>query len=555
MKLRKVLAAAILGLLVFAGYALAVPAENALSPQPEDSVYTVLKLNDTGNFLRWILSQENIDVFMPLILAHQDSNEIIGGIEMARAVIDKMPIESLAFTAGATRTGMPFLQAAFTVNSSLAPTVRKIASGSADAKDIAKLFLGDDSPFAALAESMIKVQLDGDKYVIDNELILKSEGDLILIALSPEEVNNSLEALKDSKARLFAKIPRKFNTEDFFMLHVDPETVKKLDENKELDDINFEKYLDKPLNIELAFTRYPDRFVMAWGLNLKEALKKKYIDKYFAPEKIVAAKGGYIDLANAGGGTSPLIAFGGLFNVEGMKETKETLRIWTEIVKQVKRFNITEEELYNVLNGSFSLIINGSMNIEGVNIPSIFMSASGTKGAAEKIYEKLANSQYLSKLQGNENILQVDSALSPVSCLITGHGDTITLNMAEAAGLADKPTPRGAIADLMNREAISAFVIDFAGIQSWVKDHGVFNVVKPMASVFGYGKIAEQVQEVFNAQLSVPSFAMWAESPEKIYFDFAIENINAQDGLFAKLVKIAREYMTPAKTESKQESK
>ena len=550
MKLRKVLAAALLGLLVFAGYALAVPAENALSPQPDDSVYAVMKLNNTGNFLRWVLSQENIDVFMPLILAHEDSNEIMGAIEMARAVIDKTPLEALAVTAGVTKSGMPLLQAAFTVNSDLAATVRKIASGSADAKDIAKLFLGNDSPFAALAESMIKVERDGDKYIIDNELVLKTEGDLLLLSISGEEIDKSLEALKDSKARLFAKTPRKFDTEDFIFIHVDPETAKKLDDSKELDDVKLEKYFARPLNVELAFKRFPERFVTAFGLNLKEALKKEYIDKYFNPAKLVTAKGGHINLNAAGGSTSPLIAFGGIFNVAGLNESKETRKIWAEMVKQVKRFKISEEELFNALNGSVSFIVNGSMNIEGVNIPSIFMSATGPKGAAEKIYNKLAATQFFAKLQGQENILQVDSSISPVSCLITRDNDTLAVNMAEAAALAEKPQPAGALADLMNRDAISALVIDFAGIQAWIKDNGVFNFVMPMANVFGYGKIAEQVREVLNAKLSVPSVAMWAESPEIIYWDFAIENINAQDGLFAKLVKIAREYMTPKKVES-----
>lgn len=550
MKLRKVLAAALFGLLVFAGYAMAVPAENALSPQPDDSVYMVLKLNNTGNFLRWVLSQENIDVFMPLILAHEDSNEIMGAIEMARAVIDKTPLESLALMAGVTKSGMPLLQAAFTVNSDLAPTVRKIASGSADAKDIAKLILGNDSPFAALAESMIKVERDGDKYIIDNELVLKTDGDLLLLSISSEEVENSIKALKDSKARLFAKTARKFDTEDFLFVHVDPETAKKLDDSKELDDIKLDKYLSRPLNVELAFKRFPERFITAFGVNLRESLKKEYVDKYFKPEKLVKAKGGHINLNAAGGGTSPLIAFGGIFNVEGLNETKETRAFWAEMVKQVKRFKISEEELYNVMNGSVSFIVNGSMNIEGVNIPSIFMSATGSKGAAAKIYEKLANSQFLAKLQGQENILQVDSSLSPVSCLVTCDNDTLAVNMAEQEALADKPQPTGALADLMNREAISALVIDFAGIQAWIKANGVLDILMPMAKMFGYGKIAEQVREVLNAKLSVPSLAIWAESPEIVYWDFAIENVNAQDGLFAKLVKIAREYMTPKKDES-----
>ena len=540
MKLRKVLAAAILGLFVFAGCAMAVPTENALSPQPEDSVYMVLKLNNTGNFLRWIFSQENIDVFMPLILANESSNEIMGFLETARAIIDKTPLESLALTAGMTKTGMPFVQAAFTVNSSVGATLRKISAGSADAKDIAKLLLGDESPFAALAESMIKVERDGDKYVIDNTLVLKAEGDVLLLSTSPEEVNNSLEALKTPEARLFTKRPRKFDTEDFILFHVDPSAVKALDEEQELAKLELEKHLKSPIRAELAFTRTPNRFLMGIGLNLREALQQKYLDKYFRPEALVATKGGYIDLVNAGGSKSPLIAFGGLFNVEGMGETKELRELWAEMVKQAKRFKISEEELYNALNGSFSFIVNDVINIEGVKIPAIFFSATGVQGAAEKIFDKISQLQYFSKQQ--EKLLQVDSSISPVPCYIANNKDTLAVSMAEAATLAERPQPTGALADVMNRDAISALVIDFAGIQSWINDNGVFAMVMPMANVFGYKKVAEQVRDVLNAKFSVPSLAMWAASPEEIYWDFAIEDINPNDGIFVRLIKIYREY-------------
>ncbi len=541
MKLRKVLAAAVLGLFVFAGCAMAVPTENALSPQPEDSVYMVLKLNNTGNFLRWAFSQENIDVFMPLVLANESSNEIMGFIETARAIIDKTPLESLALTAGMTKTGMPFVQAAFTVNSSVGATLRKISAGSADAKDIAKLLLGDESPFSALAESMIKVEHDGDKYVIDNTLVLKAEGDVLLVSISPEEINNSLEALRKPEARLFTKRPRKFDTEDFVLFHVDPEALKALDQEKELAKLELEKHLKSPMRVELAFTRFPNRFLMGIGVNLREALKQEYLDKYFRPEGLIAAKGGYIDLVNAGGSKSPLIAFGGLFNVAGMNETKELRELWALMVKQAKRFKITEEELFNALNGSFSFVVNDSINVEGIKIPAIFFSATGVQGAAEKIFDKLAQVQQVFSKQ-QDKLLQVDTSVSPVPCYIANNKDTLAVSMAEAATLADRPQPTGALADVMNRDAISAMVIDFAGIQSWINDNGVFAMVTPMANVFGYGKIAEQVRDVLNAKFSVPSLAVWAVSPEEVYWDFAIEDVNPSEGLFSKLVKIYREY-------------
>ncbi|MBQ3447596.1 MAG: hypothetical protein IJG37_08140, partial [Synergistaceae bacterium] len=112
--------------------------ENALVSRAEDSVYGVLRLEDTGAFLRWLVSEENIDIFMPLILKSKHSSDIMGAVEFIRAFAEKTPIKSAAVIIGTEdpdKKRPPFFQMAFTVDSSMAGTVRKIADGTAEDTD------------------------------------------------------------------------------------------------------------------------------------------------------------------------------------------------------------------------------------------------------------------------------------------------------------------------------------------------------------------------------------------------------------------------------------
>ena len=70
--------------------------ENSLIPRQDESVYAVLRLDDTGVFLRWLLSEDNISLFMPLILRSKDSSDIIGVLEFVRAFAEKTPLKSAA---------------------------------------------------------------------------------------------------------------------------------------------------------------------------------------------------------------------------------------------------------------------------------------------------------------------------------------------------------------------------------------------------------------------------------------------------------------------------
>ncbi|MBQ9419641.1 MAG: hypothetical protein IJU31_04610 [Synergistaceae bacterium] len=122
MKARKILFAALLSVMVFAGAAFSANVADALTPCPDQSFYAVAKFSDAQGLLKWLFSKENVDIFMPLILASKESNEIIGVIEMISAFAENTPLESVALFAGVEGdkgTPTPMFKAAFTVKPGL----------------------------------------------------------------------------------------------------------------------------------------------------------------------------------------------------------------------------------------------------------------------------------------------------------------------------------------------------------------------------------------------------------------------------------------------------
>ena len=136
--------------------------------------------------------------------------------------------------------------------------------------------------------------------------------------------------------------------------------------------------------------------------------------------------------------------------------------------------------------------------------------------------------------------MQLDSSISPISCLVQNKGETLGINFAELASLNGTPSVKPVLQSLLDAEGISAMWIDFDEIRSWITDaeNGVIAMAVPMAKIAGYGDIADAVNEILTAEFSVPSFSFRAESIGKFRFEFANTKINAENGLIARIVKI-----------------
>lgn len=544
MKAKRFIALAVMAVMMFTGSAFSAQPEDALIPQPDESVYAVLKLSDTSGLLKWAFSDENIDIFMPLVIASESSNDIIGGLEMIRSIAQNSPLKSAALIVGITAENAKeqdiFFQCVFTVDSELNSIVRNLSQGKADAKDVAKLVLGKDSPLISLAETMLKVEQGEDNIMrIDNAVFVKAVDDVIILGLSENDVKASVKALEDEKARLFANSPRAFKTQDFALMHFDVKTLEAIDDDGELKDAKLGEYFSRPVNIELGFEKSAEKFIISSHVNILEALTKKYAEKV---KKVKPVKGGYIDIRNAGGASVPILAMGGHYDLSGADEIPDTKEYRDEIFGQLKkRFGIQKEDVYALFNGPFSLVINGSVMVESFKIPALYISQTGIKGAASKIYSTLSKSPHFQKV--HEGILQVDSSLSPVSCIIGNAGDTLGIAFAELASFSDRPNTEGAFGELMKKESISSFWFNFTGLQSWLNDdsNGVFSALTPLASIFGYGKILELVRDVLSADFSVTSMSFAADDIETFHVEFALKDVRAEDGFFTKLVKLYRE--------------
>ena len=558
--MKKFLALLLAGILILSGTAFSATVEDALTNCPEESVYMVLKLDDAQTFLKWIFSRENIDTFMPLILASEDSNEILGAIEMISAFAENTPLKSIAILAGLTgNSPAPFFQMAFTTKPESDPIVKKIADGSANSVDLAKLFLGNDSPLASFAESMIKVEKANDNILkIDNELFIKAVDGMIVAGLNEDSIKSSINALEHSDLRLFGNHERKFADKDFAFFHFDPKTSEVLealadddDDKKDVKVSDIKEYFDKPLNVELGFTRIPDKFTISFAANTLTALKKSYIEKVFPTlGKVAPVKGGYM---NPMGIKSPLFAMSGILNISSLKNVEELKGSWEVLTKNLqKRFGISEEAFIKAFSGAFSLAVADNVTFESFKIPAVY---SKTITNPESIFGTLSKSQHFHKVQ--EGVLQIDSSLSPVPFLVENKGDSLGMYFAELANISSKPELKPAFEALLNREAISLCWVDFAQIQSWIFDpeNGVMPMVEPLAKIMGFGEIFDAAKNVLGAELSVPSMAVIGDSFEVGHMEFNIVDVKPENGFFAKLVSATKKFMDFGKKVEDKEDK
>ena len=545
--------------MISAGAAWSAQPEDALSSRPDDSVYFVLRLEDTSRFVKWALSSENLRLVIPLILGSKSQAEILMFSEIVRSIASALPLRSAALIVGTTKHDTkrktPFLQAAFKVSPEVGGITAKIAEGAADASDIAKLIFGDK--FAAMfAETMIKVE--GDKSGIlrvNNDVFMTAKDDLVIVGASVNDVRMSLRALNEAKSRLFTKIARRFTEKDFVFSHMDYKTLMDLNDTQSKDKAKVSEVFAKPMNTEIAFERLEDKLRVSIATNTKEILTKKYASIMLkAYENLEAVTGGNIDLNGTGGTASPLLALGTCLDFASMKSND----VWAPAVKRLVRnlrvrFGVTEEETAALFNGPLSVVVNDTVTYEGFKLPAMYLSKTGQEGAAAKVFERFTKSPHFSKVQ--DGVLQLDTSISPVSCLAVDRGETLGVNFAELSSLSEKPELKPALSELMEHKSIGSLWIDFAGIQGWINndDNGVFTTLAPIAGLMGYGKYVQMFRDIMSAELSVPSMSLWAESLEVAHMDFAVKEIDPDNGLFAKLLKVYQEYK--ADTAGKNEEK
>ena len=508
-----------LALCVFSAAWAAAP-EDALSAKPKDSMYIALRVEDLGNFLRWAVSEENLKTFAPFVELDDDA------IQMITSMLANVPVKGTALVAGVTAQGTPFFQAA--------------VSG-AKAENVGEFVLGQGNPMAAMVEEMLQ----------ESGLVFELKDDLLLLSFGADALKESLAALEDKGKRL--SFNRHFAAKDFAFVHTDFETAGTLAlSTAETDEARAEveekfkslkNYFHAPLEVEFGFESFADRFLLSMGTNLKESMNPEYLKDL---EKVEAVPGGHIRLLGEG---SPMLALGSTLNLKSFKRYEELKDAVEEGLETLKALGLSKESLQSLVNGDISLTLGGGFfQVEGIRVPSLYLTQSGKDGAAAAVVSALAAKEELHlnpvQAEGWDKMLQVDSSVVPVPCLVGAEDETILLALTDAASLAKAPSPSAKLQELLAKETRGALFLDFAGLQSYLKGaEGPLSMLLSVAeSVTGDDSLsgmADLVRDVLEAKLSIPSLSIWGPELETCFMEFALADVPAGEGLWARMAKAA----------------
>ena len=551
---KKIIAFTLIFVCIISGTALAAQTEDALTVRPEKSAYIVIKNEDLSGFLRWLISRNNMKAIAPIVDGLDESS-----IEMVASVVDNLPLKSAAISAGLIKSGekdtLPFFQAAFTLHPSASVIADKIEVASAEAKDIAGMLVGKDSPFVGLLETMIKVEREPGKILkVNNEIFMKAEKGVIFVGSDINELKSAYETFSSGENALVKNFGRKFNASNFAIIHADFDTLALLEEtDKEIQEAK--KYFAKPINIEFGFDSQPDKLTIGTAINILDALSEKYAKK-IKLMKVEPVKGGYISMAGIGGNSSPFLATGGVVKITPEDLGKEGLEVAEEFFKFLKKFDITSADFFKLAEGASSLVIGASsVPVEGFKIPSFFITKTGTAGTAEAIFNKIAAKPFFSAVQGSfegwDKLLQADSSLSPASFLIGLRGDTLGLGACEVSAIGENKALKPTLENLLSRKSISSMWLDFAAIQDWFNndDNGVFAILTPLATFSGYGDVVLSLRKLLNAKLSVPSMAFYCASEEVFFFEFDLADVKPEEGFLVHAIDLYKKIEAKTKAD------
>lgn len=541
----------------------AVP-QDALSAKPAGAIYSVFQVDDLGNLARSILSSENIDLFAPLL----DKGEV-EGFRIVAAIVSKMPVKTTALLAGTDENLTPFLQLALSLPAELKPQLDLVASGKAKPEDIVSLTLGDGAvAFGPLLNVELQKGPQGPYFLLNSQAALAARDGLLLVGLSPADLEASLKALADPKERLSVK--RRHESRNFSLLHLDfPTLIKMAGEQqakekadkkggKKIDEIDLDalkKYFKAPLEIEYGIDKDPGSVLFSMGVNIEEALNSAYLERF---AKMDPVPGGEIFLA---GGGRPLFALSSKLSFKGsdLDIYPEIAKLWKDGIKQLAQYGITESEVENLLSGSVSLVCGGSAAVAGAKMPGAYLALTGREGAASSIFKKVTESAKFAAtlptapvdVKGWEMVLQVDPSLFPfpVPILFGVKGETLFVGVQDAAGLNTAPEISGTLKALLEKGSLSTSFFDFEAIRVFL-DGALSDKSSPLYALAEElpRAILDSVKDVLGAELSVPFVGSWAPRMDEAFVKFSLVDVPAGKGLMAKIVKAAAQHKAKTST-------
>ncbi|MDR1376026.1 MAG: hypothetical protein LBJ22_00830 [Synergistaceae bacterium] len=543
-KVRKIIFAALL-IFVLAPVSWAADPQDALSAKPETSIYWAARLDDLGGTLQSILSPANIEMFATLVEPQNAQ-----GIRIATNLASQLPAKSVAFVVGVTADGeTPFFQAAISIPEQMQPKLDLVAGGQAKPEDLITLLLGDAALLFAQTLSSFTVQEgpEGPYYAFGEGNFggpfLAARENLLLIALSPADMNASLATLGKAESRLAFK--RSFESPNYALMHLDTSAFANFVEEEQKAEMEaLRSYFKAPLETEMAFDAKPGKFLVSAKVNL-EAFKD--IGRW---EKMTPKPGGGLFLA---GGGKLLFGLGALssFRADEWKINPDFAAVWNRLFRELEKKAITERDIENLLTGSISLVFGSDATILGKQAPGFYIALNGQEGAASKILSKIVDDEALSqavpfsplKVEGWDSLFMVDPAIVPASLLLGVSKEILFLGVVDPKSLGERPELLPEASELFKEDLIFSGFFDLAAMWQYLRKE----VGDPASNVgFLFSQAFQNdaafgalVKDLLNAEFTVSSVKLWGPALDKGFTELTLVDVPQEKRLLPKLVNLA----------------
>lgn len=529
---------------------------DALSARPDSLGYFTARIDDLNGLLNVLLDPSIIDA-LETSMTPQD----IQNFRVFAGIARQIPARSVSWSTGVNGDKMPFAQAAFSVPSQWQAQLDRVAAGKAEATDFATLFLGDGGLLLAALIQNPAVQQgpEGPYYVIDGQLAIAARENLILVALSANDLQASLKALKDSKKRL--DMPRKFKSPSYLTMHLDPRILSSMDipanlsKDKDIEQLQaslkaLKEFFKAPLRIEYAFDSKPDHFLISTHINVFEAFKDMDTLK-----KMKAVQGAGALLVGEG---TPFALFSGvsLFETKYLRAYPELAALLDKANIELEKRGLTEQDLVNLLTGSISLALGNDAQIMGRPAKGFYLALNGQNGAASKFFSALlADEQFTKtitvapvKAEGWDNLVMLDPSMVPATFLIGTQKDTFFLGLADPKTLSKQPALPEKANRFLKEKLFAMGYFDTLSLWNYIKKEAADN-----SSLIGShlsGPISKTVMEILDAELSVTFIKAWVPALDTSFTEFSLVEVPQEKRLLGKLIKAGNDFKKQITTPS-----
>lgn len=507
--------------------------QDALSARADSSAYLAFRMNDLGGTLRSIFSPANVAAVTSVMTGGEAQTA-----RLVAALMENVPLRSLAFAAGTTADGEPFLQLAASVAKESRAKLDSVGKGEATTEDLVRLLLGEGGLMLAAAAPPLSAQRGerGAYYLIDDKVALAAHDDLLVMALSAKDLEDSLDALKDAKKRLSLK--RRFKSPAWYYLHCDFPAMAELGarDGKGVDEKIMEALKNAfrvPLRMEVDFESKADGMLISVAANIIEVFSFGDRLKDIKPQT-----GAGFFLVGDGEpffGLSTISSFSG----GDLKIHAELQRVWENILAETSKRGITEADIENMLNGSFSFVVGNRATILGNRAPGVYLAMTGRKGAAAKILNAVLADESFSMavplapltVKGWDNLYRVDPMLVPVPLIFGTKGDSLFVGMLDPEVMGGKPAFPAPAQKMLKSKLFAAGFLDVDALWKYLGSQ-----IEDESTALGGGArmlmgeaLYDAVKDIFGADLPVTFVKFWAPTQDTAFEELSMPNATRTD--------------------------